>query len=680
MADSNLDFTKTRYTHRDYDTLRKDLISIIPSLTQKWTSTEEADPGIVLIKLIAMMGDNLSYNIDKIALETYIESVSQRKNCRKILALLGYKMGWYRSAKVTATVRNVINSTDPQSLRGNLRQLIPWETTFKYGSLQYIMVSSSDEDTNILELYPWTGPKSIQLVEGVRNTAKFTGSNLKNNRFYFNKQNIDEFHMRLLQTQGDSLVEVGKLVNNLYLVADDDHLYFEFNVDEYGTPYIELVDTWRSWGGENAEFTLQYIATNGSKGNVPANAFEIRSYGGGSFLYISNLTNDTTTSLDPYNSPGQDPENCDEARKNSANWVFTYDTLVSKYDFEKAARRAPGVYNSKLVDGEVIKLDNLDMHEVLFRDGSTTTDPHVPRGEFQDYCIDESTEEVAAYRMTPYIVIMYVIHQDFTLNEYCGSLSEEQQEEWYNIPGNAISHAEYVFDEESRTGGWTGQYFFPYKPTHESEIKTDAEIYDNKIMNVELHYGTTKVFPFKVAGTLHFIEPLDPVTILYLVDQAIPDALKLHFRPDNRSYGQKPTFLEIVEVIQNSDDRIYYFDAETSLIQWVIPGDPPVFDTTSFAKYQGLATGDDGFKVDAKFLRFYVTNKHSTPVTLEVIPQPIPDGKEYQDICEPGTLTPITLAVGEKKYIKCENIPQLRTLQSYIDLDWISCEAEGGVQ
>lgn len=658
MSDINLDFNKTRYTHRDYESLRKDLIAIIPSLTQKWTSTEESDPGIVLIKLIAMLGDNLSYNIDKMALETYIESVSQRKNCRKILSLLGYKMGWYRSAKVTATVRNVINSTDPQSITGSLIQIVPWETTFKAGSLQYIMVSSSDEDTNILSLYTWTGPKSIQLVEGVINVAKFSGSSLKNNRFYLNKQNVDEFHMRLLQTQGDTLVEVGKLVNNLYLVADDDHLYFEFNIDEYGNPYIELADFWKSYG-EDAEYTLQYIATSGSRGNVPDNAFEITSYPNGSYLYITNLTNNTTTSLDPYNSPGQDPENCDEARRNSANWVFTHDTLVSKYDFEKAARRAPGIYNAKLVDGEIIKLDNLVLQEILLRKDDDAL--------FQNYLIEETTGSAVTYRMTPYIVIMYVVHLDFTLNEYSGGADDS----WYDDPANATNYQEYVYDESTETWGYNGQHYFPYKPTNESEIKTDAEIYSNKIMNVELHYGTTKVFPFKVAGTLHFIEPLDPVTILYIVDQVIPDALKLHFRPDNRSYGQKPTFLEIVDVIHNSDSRVYYFDAEESLIQWVL-GEVPVFDTTCFAKYQGLA---DTFNVSPKFLRFYVTNKSSEVVELNA-PEPsslIPDTGAYEDIG-------VTINPGEKKYIKCNNIPQLRTLQYYVDLDRISCEAQGGTQ
>ncbi len=105
MINNQYDLNKTRYTHRDYESIKEDLINAIPSLTQEWTDRSDSDPGIVLIKLMSMFGDTLSYNVDKIALELYIQTVTQRKNCSKILELLGYKMHWYRSARVVAHVR-----------------------------------------------------------------------------------------------------------------------------------------------------------------------------------------------------------------------------------------------------------------------------------------------------------------------------------------------------------------------------------------------------------------------------------------------------------------------------------------------------------------------------------------------------------------------------------------------
>ena len=48
---------KIDYTSRDYNSILQDLIDSIPSITKKWNSTDENDPGMVLIKLIAQLGD-----------------------------------------------------------------------------------------------------------------------------------------------------------------------------------------------------------------------------------------------------------------------------------------------------------------------------------------------------------------------------------------------------------------------------------------------------------------------------------------------------------------------------------------------------------------------------------------------------------------------------------------------
>ena len=641
----NLDFNKTRYTHRDYESLKKDLIDIIPSLTQKWTSTEESDPGIVLIKLISMLGDNLSYNMDKMALEMYLDSVTQRKNCAKILSLLGYKMHWYRSARVMATVRNMISSSSTASgnVNGSPIVIQPWSTTFRAGSLQYIMVNEEQANDSYITLLPLAESKTITLVEGSVSTARFSGKSLNRNRYYFTRSNIDEAHMRLFVDNGSgSTTEVGELVDNLYLVTNNDRVYFEFGVDEYDNPYIELIDFWKSLVGDNANFIVQYIVTEGSRGNVTDNAFEIQQYANGSCLYITNLANNTENSLVPYNAPGKDPQTPATARKESADYVFTHDTLVSASDFEKATRRFAGVSNSKLVDGEIIKLDSLDMHEIFNRKDDDT--------ELSDYIIEEQVGGVDTYRVTPYIVLMYLIHQNFTYNSY---------EIDYNDSSDAYD--EYVFDADSGTGGYTGQKFFPYKPSNAEVLQKVTEgIESNVIMNVEVHYATTKVFPFKVDGTLHFIEPLDPSTIVYIVDDIIPDALELYFSPENRSYGQKPTFLEIVDVIQSADNRIKYFDAETSLIDWVLTGAvAPKLDTTSFAKFQGLA---DTFNVDERFMKFEMLNITTEDLDLSQIIY----GEDGYTVL-PG-YEPIDAVIPAQSslMIKCDDIAQVRTLDYYV--------------
>ena len=56
---------KIDYTSRDYTTILDDLIASIPAITQKWNSSDANDPGIVLVKLMAILGDMLNFQQDK---------------------------------------------------------------------------------------------------------------------------------------------------------------------------------------------------------------------------------------------------------------------------------------------------------------------------------------------------------------------------------------------------------------------------------------------------------------------------------------------------------------------------------------------------------------------------------------------------------------------------------------
>ena len=95
-----------RYTGREFDSIKEDLVSMINSVSSEWTNREESDPGMMLINVMAALGDNLSFNMDMQTLELYLSTVTQRKNCKKLLQLGGYKMHWYRSAVTNVTILN----------------------------------------------------------------------------------------------------------------------------------------------------------------------------------------------------------------------------------------------------------------------------------------------------------------------------------------------------------------------------------------------------------------------------------------------------------------------------------------------------------------------------------------------------------------------------------------------
>lgn len=635
MADGGQNLNKTRYTHRDYESIKSDLINAIPSLTQEWTCREESDPGIVLIKLLSMFGDTLSYNVDKIALELYLQTVTQRKNCAMILKLLGYKMHWYRSAKVVANVRLKDEGTETNPKHVILN---PFKTTFRGGQTTYTVVPSETNQGSI-DINSATVPERVYLVEGTVTEVTFDRTNLVNNRYYFSDDNVDEANLWLNFGGYHNC----KLVDNLYLTTDDTVVSYEFNVDEYDKPYIELVNSWEDIIGSSAmsdSFILRYIRSRGYTGSVSRNQLtKVIGVGEGStstedllIIHQSNNTNDIESD-DGWSTPGYDPQSVEEARRDASNYITTYDTLVTSADFERAARRIVGVTGSKLVDNEIIINENLDINDIARRAKDSFTTQNV---EFED--TEETLELLSAY-----VAIVYLIYQDLgSRNNYYCSLSDSD-------PYKFTSYDEFVDGTKTPSAELKEFGCFPYRLTNNILMSVNELYRNSKILNVKVEFGTTKVYPFKVAGTLHLIEPLSPMETLSIVN-TVNGALETFYYPDNHSYGEQPKFLDIVKVIQGSHEKISYFDAIGNITEFNAPCDGlKGFDTTSFAIYTGLSKN---FNYDPAFLKFRLKNTGPSTVVFESLNAV--DGKSHSI----NAKSPLTISVSNLKELEalCEDL------------------------
>ena len=78
MTDNELQINNKSYTNKDFQTIYPELLDLVSKLTNKWTpmSSNESDPGVVLLKLGAILSDKNNYNIDKNVLETFPLSVT----------------------------------------------------------------------------------------------------------------------------------------------------------------------------------------------------------------------------------------------------------------------------------------------------------------------------------------------------------------------------------------------------------------------------------------------------------------------------------------------------------------------------------------------------------------------------------------------------------------------------
>lgn len=348
---------KLSYTSRDYKSIFDDLVNSIPSVSEKWTSRDESDPGIVLIKLMSMYGDMLSYNIDKQTLECFPNSVTQRKNAAQIFSLVGYKMKWYRSAKCR------INLVNTYAQPATIQRFSKFQTAD--GKITYTNLSQidlrSNVDNNGLET-------SVELIQGVpvtpslKNGMKVPAENkpwhdiyspnvdandILGNKIYLNDTNIDQDSIILI----DNFNEEWTLVDNVNLQTSSGK-YFELRIDEYDRPYLYLVNYWKNMNILN--FKVFYVVSLGKSGQINDNTIKKLN----SPVYaLVDMTSSRVINVANYirftnyaSGYGYDPETPDEARENSSAYINTLDTLVTLDDFTRFGMRQRGVANCIATD------------------------------------------------------------------------------------------------------------------------------------------------------------------------------------------------------------------------------------------------------------------------------------------------------------------------------------------
>ena len=346
MADTKIN--SLSYTNKDFDAIYEELLSMGDEISSKWkpSASNESDPGIVLIKENAIVGDKVNYNIDKNILEAFPSSVTQEGVARQLFEeQLACPANWYRAASGIINFRYI--GTDAQTTEGliNAQAEIP----------QWTMVS--DEDSSVtytiidfgktITFNGVVNENGYKVLQGTPNEYTYGGSNvitfgaLKNNRLYFQEYNvaqngvfianIDDEHNYWKRVDLLSTQEYGSLV-------------YRFGVDKNQQCYIEFP----SWSNEiiKGGIYIHYITTNGNNGNVASNI-------------LTRFANDVTVTpvYEQYDfeditlnsdnvfmrnvSPivnGEDPDTIEQMYNNYKKTVGVFNTLVTLRDYNLKIR------------------------------------------------------------------------------------------------------------------------------------------------------------------------------------------------------------------------------------------------------------------------------------------------------------------------------------------------------
>lgn len=561
------------YTDKDYVNILNDLIESIPGITQKWNSTDANDPGMILVKLMAILGDMLFYTQDMQALEVYPSSVTLRRNASVIYKLIGYKMKWYRSATVEANVTNTYTSdaTIPRFCTFTTKNKEITYTTFE----QYELASNTSNNGFVTSIeliqgtpviptristnpYPETG-KPWHSIYGYN----YTSDDIVNNRLYLNDVNIDQDHIILVDNQN----EVWGFKENIYLTTDVGK-FFEFGVDDSDNPYLELVDYWQNLGVD--KFKVFYIRSDGESGEVYANTLTEVSGNVWCRIAATNTVQNVAsfikfTHFD--SSYGYDPETPDEARKNSVKYLNTLDTIITLADFERATLREPGVANVRATDltndpgvPKTYYVGDINLDGTIDKLDLAMLDEYLADPENYKFPIDHNLQ----FRLADANGDGVVDDQDRIAMEAFLNPTEDMQDLFTSsgIGIKEITVTEYLNGFEVklyilRTDEYEGFDDNSYK----TMIITDLQQYKILPLTISVDLESINKYYWTVTGTFFTKVPLtrdDLQTIIVNIN----NELRYVYSPDKMNFNAVINYKEVIETILSVDDRILMVDLD----------------------------------------------------------------------------------------------------------------------
>lgn len=401
MTQYERDLSNLSYTNKDFNQIYPELLDMVKKISYKWdpSVSDESDPGVVLLKLAALMADKNNYNIDKNTLELFPLSVSQIQNARQLFEQCGYYMKYYKSA--TTSVQFTMIS-EPEITEDDLAELSPADITIDlndpdnvrtYTIPKHTMISDIDNSIVYTLLSDVTVKSDgivsspAEVIQGTINTytingeSNITAANLDyNNRLYFTELDIPENGIFI---QGSSQNQIWTSTNNLVLEPLGSCCY-KFGLTESGKQcYLEFPEDIDSLIGNG--ITIYYIRTLGLDGNIGKkrlsqfyNDVKADRYIDSLYKQESKLTAENVfiTNIDAAVN-GRNPEDIDTAYRNYQKIKTTFETLVSLRDYENFLYTNENVSNCFVCD----RTNDIQSSYVVREADSSYTITHVKQDE-----------------------------------------------------------------------------------------------------------------------------------------------------------------------------------------------------------------------------------------------------------------------------------------------------------
>ena len=365
----------TSYTNKDFVSVYTELLDLVKQLTSKWdpSISNESDPGVVLLKLNALIADKCNYAIDKNVLECFPMSVTQETNARHLFEQLGYYMHWYKSATTQVALTWV---GDDQYASASGYYIIPSFTmvTDADNSVIYTLIGpyeGTDNNTFIVGdmQLPCTGSNRtirMKAIQGVAVDYTVGGSVLitpdkldENNRLYFDTNDVAQNGIFISNVNRNNYAQWIQKDN--LLIENIGNTYYSFGVTDDGAScYLQFPDDVYNIFEDGV--VIKYIKTDEQYGNISANTLskfhaDFTAYDEQGNIQLSvegqqiAMSGDLIKIVNPSSANnGLDKETIDEAYKGYKSVVGTFQTLVTLRDYINAIKQSGLVSNDFVCD------------------------------------------------------------------------------------------------------------------------------------------------------------------------------------------------------------------------------------------------------------------------------------------------------------------------------------------
>ena len=330
MADNYI--PQVDYTSRDYESIRQDLVALIPNFAPKWTNRDPADFGMTMIELFAYLGDELNFYIDRALNESFLSTASQRDSVLQIARILGYIPTEATSATVLLTFQN--SSANPITVPVRTQVATSVITN---GQNSQIVFETADSVTVPAKAGAVNGSAQVYASQGETVLSEVVGvsDGTPNQRF--------ELAQSPVISRSTSLTVAGVNYSQVPYLID----YQEFDpifvteTDANNVTYVTFGDGISGRVPPNgAQILATYRVGGGVAGNVAANTIK--------FILTNQVTgltvlNQNVGELSGAASGGADPEPTDSIRINAPQSIRALNRAVSLADYSSLTVQVPGV-------------------------------------------------------------------------------------------------------------------------------------------------------------------------------------------------------------------------------------------------------------------------------------------------------------------------------------------------